>query len=77
MALFLSKLGWSSLESLGRSSGRIKIQPAHKGWSERGASATSLMPKSVSFLRKENRLTVDGSVIAYLSLVELFDVYHG
>ena len=77
MVLFLSKLGWSSLESLGRSSGRIDIQPAHKGWSGGGASTASWMPKSVSFLRKGKRSTIDGSVIVYLSMVELFGSYHG
>ena len=36
MVLFLLKSGWSLMESLGRSSGRIDIQPAHKGWSDGG-----------------------------------------
>ena len=38
MVLFLSILGWSLLESLGRSSGRIDMQPAHKGWSGGGCA---------------------------------------
>ena len=53
------------------------MQPAQKGWSSGGVSATSLMLKSVSFLRKGKRSTVDGFVIAYLSLVELLGIYHG
>ena len=40
-------------------------------------SAASPMPKSISFLRKGKRLTVDGFVIAYLSSVELLDIYYG
>ena len=39
--------------------------------------ATSPMPKSVSFLRKGKISTVEGFVIAYLSLVELLGIYHG
>ena len=39
-------------------------------------SATSLMPKSVSFLLKGKRSTVDGFVIAYLSSLELLGIYH-
>ena len=37
----------------------------------------SPMPKSVSFLRKGKRSTIDGFVIAYLSLVELLGIYRG
>ena len=39
--------------------------------------AASPMPKSVSFLRKGKRSTIDGFVIAYLSSVELLGIYHG
>ena len=39
--------------------------------------AASSMPKSVSFLQKGKRSTVDGIVIAYLSLMELLGIYHG
>ena len=39
--------------------------------------ATSPMAKLVSFSRKGKRLIVDGFVIVYLSLVELFCIYHG
>ena len=42
-----------------------------------GVSATSPMAKLVSFLQKGKRSTFDGFVIAYLSLVELFGIYHG
>ena len=77
MVLFLAILGWSLLESLGRSSGRINIQPAQKGWSGRGMSTTSPMPKLVSFLRKGKRSIIDSFVITYLSSVELHGVYHG
>ena len=65
------------MESLGYSSSRIDIQPAHKGWSGGRMSVASPMPKSVSFLRKGKRSTIDSFVIAYLSLVELLDIYHG
>ena len=37
----------------------------------------SPMVKSVYFLRKGNRSTIDGFVIAYLSSVELLGIYHG
>ena len=37
---------------------------------------TSPMLKSVSFLPKGKRSTVDGFVIAYLSSVELLGIYH-
>ena len=77
MALLLSILGWSLLESLGCPSGRIDIQPAQKGWSGGGMSAASSMPKLVSFLRKGNISTVDGLMIVCLSSVELFGIYHG
>ena len=36
MVLSLLILGWSLLESLGRSSSQIDIQPAQKGWSREG-----------------------------------------
>ena len=36
MVLFISILGWSLLESLGRSSGQVDIQPAHEGLSGGG-----------------------------------------
>ena len=75
MVLFLSILGWSLLELLGRSSGRIDIQPAQKGWSGGSVSAASPMHKPVSFLRKGKRSTVDDFVIAYLSSVELLGIY--
>ena len=39
--------------------------------------ADSPMPKSVSFLRKGKRSTVDGFVITYLSSAELLGIYHG
>ena len=42
-----------------------------------GVSVVSPMPKSVSFLQMGKRSTVDGFVIAYLSSMELFDIYHG
>ena len=77
MVLFLSILGWSLLESLGRSSGRIDIQPTQKGWSDKGMPVVSLMPKSVSFLRKGKRSAVDSFVITYLYSVELLGIYHG
>ena len=73
MVLLLSILDWSLLESLGR----IDIQPAQKGWFSGGMPATSPMAKSVSFSRKGKKSIVDGFVIAYLSLVELFCIYHG
>ena len=38
--------------------------------------AASSMPKSVYFLPKGKRSTVDGFVIAYLSSVELLGIYH-
>ena len=38
MVLFLSILGWSLLESLGLSSGRINIQLAQKGWFGEGCA---------------------------------------
>ena len=73
MVLLLLILDWSLLESLGR----IDIQPAQKGWFGGGMPATSPMAKSVSFSRKGKKSIVDGFVIAYLSLVELFCIYHG
>ena len=42
-----------------------------------GVSAASPMARSVSLLRKGKRSTVDGFVIAYLSLEELQGLYHG
>ena len=48
-----------------------------KGGPLGGVLNASPMPKSVSFSRKGKRSTVDGFVIAYLSLVELLDIYHG
>ena len=77
IVLFLLKLGWSLLESLGRSSGWIDIQPAHKGWSGGGMPTASPMPKSFYFLRKGKRSTVDSFVIMYLSSVELLGIYYG
>ena len=49
-------LGWSLMESLGRSSGRIDIQPAQKGWFSGGMPTASLMPKSVSFVTKRTKI---------------------
>ena len=48
-----------------------------KGDPAGGVPAASPMPKSVSFLQQGKRLTVDGFVIAYLSLVELLGIYRG
>ena len=48
-----------------------------KGGPTRGVSAAYPMSKSISFLRKGKRSIVDSFVIAYLSLVELLDIYHG
>ena len=48
-----------------------------KGSPARGVLAASPMHKSASFLRKGKRSTVDSFVIAYLSSVELLDIYHG
>ena len=73
MVLFLSILGWSLLESLGR----IDIQPAQKWWSDKGMSTGSPMPKSISFLRKGKRSIVDSFVIVYLSSVDLLGIYRG
>ena len=47
-----------------------------KGGPAGGVPATSPMPKSVYFLRKGKRSTIDNFVIAYLSLVELLGIYH-
>ena len=78
MVLFLSILGWSLLESLESIRGAESINNLHKKGGPAGdAPATSSMPKSVSFSRKGKISTVDGSVIAYLSLAELFGIYHG
>ena len=77
MVLFLSILGWSLLESLGRSSSQIDIQPAQKGWSGKGMPVASSMPKSVFFLRKGKRSVVDSFVITYISSMKLLDIYHG
>ena len=52
------------------------MQPTQKGWSGRGMSAASPIPKSVSFLHKGNRSTIDGFVIAYLYSVELLCIYY-
>ena len=38
MVLFLLILGWSLLESLGRSLGWIDMQPVQKGWSGGGCA---------------------------------------
>ena len=40
-------------------------------------STASPMPKSVYFLRKGERSTIDSFVITYLSSVELLGIYHG
>ena len=48
-----------------------------KGGPAGGVTTASPMAKSVSFLPKRKRSIVDGFVIAYLSLVESFDIYHG
>ena len=82
MVFFLSKLGWSyGLEPV-ETSGMIRqsctIRNLHKkGGLTRGVSAASSMPKSVSFLQKGKRSTVDGIVIAYLSSVEFLGIYRG
>ena len=78
MVFFLSILGWSLPESLGLIRQAESINNLHKkGGPAGGASAASSMPKSDSFSRKGKRSTVDGFVIAYLSLAELFCIYHG
>ena len=46
------------------------MQPVLKKWSDEGAPASSLMPKSVSFLLKGKNSIVDGVIIAYLFVVE-------
>ena len=51
------------------------LQPTLKGWSDKGASAGSLMPKSLSFLLKGKNSTVDGVRIAYLFMVEWVGIY--
>ena len=48
-----------------------------KGGSAGGVSVASPMPKSVSFLQKARISIARGFVIAYLSSVELFGIYHG
>ena len=77
MVLLLSILGWSLLESLGRSVGPDRYTTCTERVVRWGNAATSLMAKLVSFSRKGKRLIVDGFVIEYLSLVELFCIYHG
>ena len=47
------------------------------GRSGEGAPTGSLMPKSVSLLWKGKNSTVDGVMIAYLSLVRLLGIYSG
>ena len=47
------------------------------GWSDEGVLAGSHMPKSVSLLWKGKNSTVDGVMIAYLSLVRLLGIYSG
>ena len=51
------------------------LQPALKGWSGGGEPASSLMPKSASFLLKEKNSTIDGVMIAYLFVVEWVGIY--
>ena len=78
MVLFLSILGWSLLESLGTIFRAGLMYNLHKrSGPVRCVSAASPMPKPISFLRKGKRSTMDGLAIAYLSLVELLDIYHG
>ena len=79
MVLFPSILGWNLLESLRPIHRAGLMYSLHKKSGSAGGvtSATSLMPKSVSFLRKGKRSTMDDLVIAYLSLVELLGIYHG
>ena len=48
-----------------------------KGGPTGGVSAASSIVESVSFLRKRKRSSVDSFLIACLSLVELFGIYHG
>ena len=56
---------------------RVDVQPSKKGWSD-GGFAGRLSDAYVNFLRGEKqRPTVDGFVIAYLSSVELLDIYRG
>ena len=54
-----------------------KLQPTLKGWSGEDAPVGYPMPKSVSFLWKGNNSTVDGDMIAYISLVGLLSIYSG
>ena len=42
-----------------------------------GAPASSPMPQSVSLLWKRKNSTVDGVMIAFLSLVGLLSIYRG
>ena len=51
------------------------LQPALKGWSDEGAPAGSLLPKSVSFLFKGQNSTVHGVMLAYLFVVEWVGIY--
>ena len=48
-----------------------------KGGPAGGVPVASPMPKSISFLRKGKRSTVDGFVIAYLFFMELLVIYRG
>ena len=51
------------------------LQPALKGWSDGGAPAGSLTPKSASFLLKGKNSTIDVVMIVYLFMVEWVSIY--
>ena len=53
------------------------LQPILKGRPGEDVPVGSPMPKSVSFLRKGKKSTVDGDMIVYLSLVGLLGIYSG
>ena len=42
-----------------------------------GVPTVPPMPKSISFLRKGKRSTVNGFMITYISSMELLGIYHG
>ena len=78
MVLFLSILGLILLESLGRSSGRINIQPAQKGWSDEECVGRLSDAQVGSFLTKRKKINCGwfcdcvpffGGIARYLSWV--------
>ena len=80
MMLFQQELGWSVLESLGRSANFGCRAPPQKQEIKRiggGSPVASLMPKSVLSGGREDQLLRERILCAYLSLMGWPGIYSG